>query len=91
MHSSCFNTAFIYDLFFLQDAQQSEEEDDETVVDSEQVINLFIRFLSFEPFFLAYKTQLYKLKSWKLLSHSQCLLDTNARWLKLSILVDAVL
>lgn len=50
MHSSCFNTAFIDDLFFLQDAQQSEEEDDETVVDSEQVIILFIRFLSFEPF-----------------------------------------
>ena len=50
MHSSCFNTVFIDDLFFLQDAPQSEEEDDETVIDTEQVINLFIRFLSFEPF-----------------------------------------
>ena len=48
MHSSCFNNVFMDHLSFLQDALQSEEEDDETVVDTEQVIILCIRFLSFE-------------------------------------------
>ena len=48
MHSSCFSNVFMDDLSFLQDALRSEEEDDETIVDTEQVIILCIRFLSFE-------------------------------------------
>ena len=50
MHSSCFNIVLIDDLFFSTGCAPQSEEDDQTVVDTEQVIILFIRFLSFEPF-----------------------------------------